>query len=82
MENLRDRFHEQRLGQAGRAGDEAMPAGEERDEDLLDDLLLADDDLGQFLFDARVAGNDLLDQLFFGCVSLRFHTLKTLSFCV
>ncbi len=51
MENLRDGFHEQRLGQAGRAGDQAMAAGEQRDQDLLDDFLLADDDLGQFGFD-------------------------------
>jgi hypothetical protein len=32
------RFDEQRLGEAGRAGDEAVAAGEERDEELLDDL--------------------------------------------
>jgi len=42
---LRERFDEERLGQAGRAGDETMPAGEERDEQLLDDFVLADDDL-------------------------------------
>ena len=51
VEDLRDRFHEQRLRQAGRAGDEAVPAGEKRDEDLLDDVLLADDHLPQLSAD-------------------------------
>ena len=45
------RFHEQRLGQPGRAGDQAMAAGEEGDEQLLDHLLLADDDFAQLAFD-------------------------------
>ena len=48
MKDLRDGFHQECLGEAGRAGDETMPAGEQRDERLFDDLLLADDDLGQF----------------------------------
>ena len=61
VENLRDGFDEQRLGQAGRAGDQAMPAGKQRDEDLLDHFLLADDDLGEFGFDPRAAGRKLLD---------------------
>ena len=51
----RDAFDEQRLGQARRAGDQAMAAGKQGDEQLLDHLLLADDDLGQFGFDARAA---------------------------
>ena len=66
MENLRDGFHEQRLGESGRAGDEAMPTGEQRNEQLLNDILLADDNLGQLGLDARAAGFDLLDSLFFG----------------
>ena len=41
------------LARPGRAGDQAMAAGEQRDQDLLDDLLLADDDLGQLGLDAR-----------------------------
>jgi len=51
MKNLRDGFDQERLGEAGRASDEAMSAGEQRDEELFDDLLLADDDLGQFRLD-------------------------------
>jgi hypothetical protein len=45
VKDLRDRLHEQRFGQARSAGDQAMPPGKERDQDLLDHLLLADDDL-------------------------------------
>src|SRR4051812_12468410 len=52
MENLRDRFYEESLGQTRRAGDQAMPAGKERDEDLFDDILLADNDFGQLAFNA------------------------------
>ena len=45
VENLRDRLDEQCLGESRHAGDQAMPAGEERDEDLIDDRILPDDDL-------------------------------------
>ena len=36
VKNLRDRSDQQRLGQARRAGDQAMPARKQRDEDLLE----------------------------------------------
>ena len=52
MEDLRDRSDEQRLRQARRAGDQAMPAGEAGDQHLLDDFALADDHLGQLFVDA------------------------------
>ena len=85
MKDLRDGFHEQRLGQAGRAGDQAMPAGKQRDEQLLDHVLLADDDLGQLGLDARAAGFDLFDGLFFGGVggdgSLQFVPSMSSSLC-
>ena len=42
-QRLRDGAHQQRLGRAGQAGDQAVAADEQRGEDLVDDLLLADD---------------------------------------
>ena len=47
VEDLRQRLDQQRLGQPGHAGEQAVAAGEERDQDLIDDLVLADDDLAQ-----------------------------------
>ena len=66
VEDLRERLDEERLGEAGRAGDEAVAAGEERDEELLDDFALADDDLAQLGADARAAGDELFDGLLVG----------------
>ena len=43
---------EERLGEAGDAAQQAVAAGEKRDEDLPDDALLADDHLGQFPLEA------------------------------
>jgi hypothetical protein len=48
IEDVGDRLDQQRLRQAGHAGDEAMAAREERNQHLLDDFVLADDDLAQF----------------------------------
>ena len=39
----------QRLGQPGHADEQAVAAGEEGGEELLDDLVLADDDLADLL---------------------------------
>ena len=47
-----DGAHHQRLRRAGQAGDQAMPADEQRDQDLLQDLVLPDDDLANLLEDA------------------------------
>ena len=49
VENPGQRADHQRLGQAGHAFQQAMAAGEDGGEDLLDDVVLADDDLLQFL---------------------------------
>ena len=57
--------HEQRLGQARRAGDQAVPAGEQRDQQLLDHLLLADDHLLELGGDPAAALPNLLDELLF-----------------
>ena len=45
MKHLRDRPHEQRLGQARCAGNQAVPARKQADQNLLDDFGLADDRL-------------------------------------
>ena len=45
MEDLRDGTDQERLRQARRAGDQTVAAGEEADQDLVDRVLLADDDL-------------------------------------
>ena len=47
VERLRHRVDEQGLGQSGHAHQQAVAAGEEADEDLLDDVVLADDDLAE-----------------------------------
>ena len=61
MEDARNRFDQQRFGEAGRAGDEAMAAGEQRDEDLLDDLVLAHDHFGQFRTNLSTATGQAFD---------------------
>ena len=45
-QRLAERAHEQRLAEAGHAFEQAVAAGEQADEELLDHLVLADDDLG------------------------------------
>ena len=66
VEDLGDGFDEERLGQAGRAGDEAMAAGEEGDEDLVDDLPLAHDGLREFTADGLPAAGEFFDKFLFG----------------
>ena len=46
-ERARQRRDEQRLGETGHADQQAVPAGEQRDERLLDDGVVADDHLAQ-----------------------------------
>ena len=58
IEDLGERLDQQRLRQAGHAGDQAVAAGEERDQHLLDDLVLADDDLAQLGENALAALGD------------------------
>ena len=78
MEDLRNGFDQQRLGQTWRAGDQTMAAGKQRDEDLLDDLLLADDDFGQFGFDLGAAGGQAFDRFAFG--RLQFGAAAPIGF--
>jgi hypothetical protein len=62
VENLRQRFDQQRLGQAGHAGDQAMAAAEQRHQYFVDDLVLADDDLAKLSENFVTAGGDFLSQ--------------------
>ncbi len=77
VEDFGDGLDEERLGQPRRAGDEAVPAGEQGDEQLFDHLLLADNDLGEFSLDARAAGDDLFHRRLFICdlIGRVFHNL-------
>ena len=51
IENLRQGLDQQRLGQPRHAGDQAMTAGEERHQHLIDDGVLTDDDLADLVED-------------------------------
>ena len=50
------RAHQQRLGQPGHAFQQAMPAAEQRDQHLLDHVVLADDHAGKLLLDLLERG--------------------------
>ena len=52
-----------RLGQPGHADQQAMPAGEDGGEDLLDHVVLADDDLLQFLLHQPAVLAELLQDV-------------------
>jgi hypothetical protein len=72
MEDLSDGLDEQGLGQPGHAGQQTVPAGEERNQHLIDDVVLADDDF------AELAKNATSPLLYFRCKtghsSLRLST--------
>ena len=55
IEDLRQRLDQQRLGQPGHAGDQAMAAAEQRHQHFIDDVVLPDDDLAQFVKDLFAA---------------------------
>jgi hypothetical protein len=65
VKNLGNGFYQQRFGEAWGARDETMAAGEERDEQLFDDFVLADDHLAQFSPYPGPAGQELVDGFFF-----------------
>ena len=71
IEDVGERLDQQRLGQARHAGDQAVAAGEQRDQHLLDDLVLADDDLAELGEDALAAFGDALRRSTRG--DRRFH---------
>ena len=68
IEDIRQGADEQRLGQPRRTSQEAMPAAEQSDEELPDDILLSHDDLGQFCFDLIPGLSEPLHRFFFQCV--------------
>src|SRR5262249_49608814 len=47
VEDVGERLDQQRLGEPGHTSDEAVAAGEQRDQHLLDDVVLAHDDFAQ-----------------------------------
>ena len=53
-ERLRDGADKQRLRRSGKAGDQAMAADEQRDQNLIEHFLLADDDPADLLDDFRL----------------------------
>ena len=62
-QRIGQRADHQRLGQARHAHQQAVPAGEHGDQQLLDHLLLADDHLAQFVGDAAIGLVQLLHGL-------------------
>ena len=60
VEDARYRVHEQRLGEARHADDQGVAAGEQRDEHLLDDVVLADDELPELAEDLLVTGAEIV----------------------
>ena len=75
VEDLGERLDQQRLGQPGHAGDQAVAAGEQRDQHLIDDLVLADDDLAQLGEDA-VRGRSATRSALLGDVGRRCVRLQ------
>ena len=55
VERLRDRLHEQRLREAGHADEQDVTAGEQRGDEIVDDLVLADDAAADLLDERRAA---------------------------
>ena len=60
-ERFGERADHQRLRQARDALQQAMPAGEHADQQLLDDLSLPDDDLAEFFGDLAIGLVEPLD---------------------
>ena len=63
VERLRDRLHEQRLGETRHADEQRVAAGEQRGDQVVDDLVLADDAAARSASGARAAPGRALEQL-------------------
>ena len=62
VEHLRQRPDEQRLRQPGHADDQAVAADEQRQQHLIDDVLLPDDELAELGLDAACARRSSVGQ--------------------
>jgi hypothetical protein len=68
-EGVGDGADHEGLGGSGEAGEQAMAADEEGDEDLVEDFVLADDDLSYLADNASTDGVEAFDVLLkLGCV--------------
>ena len=65
LEGLRQSAHEERLAEPRYALDENMPAGQQRDQHLIDNRMLADQRFGDFRADRADRGQSLASEL--GC---------------
>ncbi len=63
VERLGQRADHERLGQARHAHEQGVAAAEDRHQQLVEHLLLADDDLADFLLELLVRGAELFDHL-------------------
>ena len=63
VQNLRDGLDEQRLGKTRHACNQTVTAGEQRHQDLIDHVVLADDDLPDLREDSRAARGDAIGDL-------------------
>ena len=63
VERLGERAHHERLGQAGHADQQAVAAAEDRHQQLVEDLILADDDLAYLGTQFLVRGAQVLHGL-------------------
>ncbi len=62
IDGLGELLDEQRLGEPGDAAQQAVAAGEKRNQNLADDALLADDGLGQLALEAAGDLGDALER--------------------
>ena len=72
LEDLGDGAHQQRLGQAGNTLEQAVAAGEQCDQQLVDDFVLSDDRLADLGPHAAVGRGELIDRLAAGRRRLDF----------
>ena len=61
VQNLGDARDHERLGEAGDADEQAVAAGEDRGEDLLDHVVLADEDAAELVGHLRAGGAELAE---------------------
>ena len=76
MQHLGDGRDQQRLRQTRDAGDDGVAAGQHRDHHLIDDFLLSDDDLANFVIDLfQFRMKPLDDFKFLFLFNAQFHEL-------